>query len=53
MPPGDWPAVEAAWEQARLLAQTRRATATRGATLESDGAVRCTCSRSRPWPAAV
>ncbi len=36
VPPGDRPAVDAAWEQARLLARTRRATATRGATLESD-----------------
>ncbi len=36
VPPGARPAVDAAWEQARLLARTRRATATRGATLESD-----------------
>ncbi len=36
VPPGDRPAVDAAWEQARLLARTRRATATQGATLESE-----------------
>jgi serine phosphatase RsbU (regulator of sigma subunit)/CHASE3 domain sensor protein len=36
VPPGDRPAVDAAWKQARLLARTRRATATHGATLESD-----------------
>ncbi len=36
VPPGERPAVDAAWEQARLLARTRRATATRGATFESD-----------------
>lgn len=34
--PGDRPAIDAAWEQARLLARTRRATATHGATLESE-----------------
>jgi sigma-B regulation protein RsbU (phosphoserine phosphatase) len=36
VPPGDRPAIDAAWEQARLLARTRRATATHGATLESE-----------------
>ena len=36
VPPGDRPAIDAAWEQARLLARTRRATATNGATLESE-----------------
>ena len=33
--PADWPRAEAAWEQARLLAQTRRATATHVAVLPS------------------
>jgi len=36
VPLGDRPAIEAAWDQARLLARTRRATATHGATLESE-----------------
>jgi serine phosphatase RsbU (regulator of sigma subunit)/CHASE3 domain sensor protein len=36
VPPGDRPAIDAAWEQARLLARTRRATSTHGATLESE-----------------
>ncbi|HUB04763.1 MAG TPA: SpoIIE family protein phosphatase [Solirubrobacteraceae bacterium] len=36
VPPGDRPAVDTAWEQARLLARTRRATATHGATLDSE-----------------
>ncbi len=38
LPPGAWPAVEAAFGQSRLLAQTNRATSTHTAAVQSDGA---------------
>ena len=53
MPPGDWPAAEAAWEEV----ETCRAdgvghVGARGGRRLRRGS-RCTCSRSRPWPAAA
>lgn len=37
LPPGAWPEIEATFVQARLLAQTNRATATQTAVVHSDG----------------
>ncbi len=38
LPPGAWPAVEAASEEARRLAQTHQTTSSHGAAVQSDGA---------------
>ncbi len=37
VPPDDWPRAESAWEQARLLAQTRGASSTHAVVLKSPG----------------